>query len=112
MSHRGRDDRSADDRALADGGTDVARTGYANVAEGTSGGSATDVPRLGGGQHLFAPAELPPWALSVPFAGALAVAVGAQGSTVLATGGGSAWLGTVVAAIGLLVVLSLAFRAA
>ena len=105
-----RDDHQTEERPIPDGGTGQA-SGYPNVTDRTGRGATTDVPRLGGdGQHLFAPAELPPWTLSVPFVGALAVAIGAQGTAVLASGAGSAWLGTVVATIGLLAVLSLALR--
>lgn len=110
---RARDDHPTGERPVADGGTDVVggTAPYRTVVDRTGGRPASDVPRLGdgGGQHLFAPAELPSWALSLPLVGALAVAIGAQGSVVLA-GGGSAWAGTVLAAVGMLVVVSLALR--
>lgn len=100
---------------MADGGTDVVggTAPYRNAVDRAGGTPASDVPWLddGGSQHLFAPAELPSWALSLPVVGALAVAIGAQGSTVLAAGGGSGWAGTVLAAVAMLVVVSLAIRA-
>lgn len=110
---RTRDDHPTGERPVPDGGTDVVggTAPYQNVADRTVGTRASDVPRLGDdeGQHLFAPAELPSWALSLPVVGALAVAIGAQGSVVLA-GGASAWAGTVLAAVAMLVVVSLAVR--
>lgn len=110
----GRDDHSADERPITDGGAQAVSgpTRLRTVVDRTGRTSAADVPRLGATdrRHLFGPAELPPWALSLPVVGGLAVAVGAQGSTVLSAGGGSAWLGTVLASIGILVVVSLALR--
>ena len=105
----------ADARAVTDGGTEVAggTSRHRTVADRTRSTSMADASRLEGeDQHLFGPAELPRWAMSLPLVGALAVVIGAQGTAVLATGAGSAWLGTVVAAIGMLVVVALALRAA
>lgn len=120
----GRDDHPTEDRttpatadrAVTDGGsTAVAAPSHMEtVIDRTRRTGAPDVPRLdgSGGEHLFGPAELPPWALSLPVVGGLAVAVGAQGSTVLSAGGGSAWLGTVLTTVVILVVVSIALRSA
>lgn len=110
----GRDDDPTDERPIADGGSQAlgGPSQWRSIVDRTGTTPATDVPRLeaSDGQHLFGPAKLPPWALSLPVVGSLAVAVGAQGTTVLAAGGRSAWWGTVLTAAVMVVVISLALR--
>lgn len=115
-SPNGRYDHPDHERPIPDGGAQAlgGPTRWRTVANRTRRTSASDAPRLGTseGEHPFGPADLPPWALSLPVVGALAVMVGAQGTTVLAAGGGSAWWGTVLATVGMLLVVSLALQSA
>lgn len=115
-SPNGRDGDRTDERPIADGGsqTVAGAARLETVVDRTPQATTTETPQLGDAdrKHLFGPAELPPWALSLPVVGGLAVAVGAQGTTVLASGGHSAWLGTVLTTIAILVVVSLAVRSA
>lgn len=80
----------ADERPIADGGNAAAGPmRYRTVVDRTPGTSAEEVPRLGvpDDRHLFAPMTLPRESMALPVLAALAVAVGAQGTTVLAASG-------------------------
>lgn len=112
----GRDRDGADGRPIAHGGSRTVSWAarLETVVDRTRRAAAAETPPLGDAArtHRFGPAELPPWVLSLPVVGGLAVAVGAQGTTVLASGDHAAWLGTVLTAMVTLVAVSVALRSA
>ena len=99
---------------MTDGGSEAAdaTTRWADAVTGVDWTPGTDGPLLGtaDGQHLFAPAELPRWALALPALGALVAAAGVESSVHLAVGTFPATVGSSAIALAMVVAVVLALR--
>ena len=99
---------------MTDGGSEPTgrTTRWADAVPDVPGSLSPDDPVLGtpDGQHLFAPAELPRWALALPALAALVAAAGAESSVHLAAGTFPAAVGSSAVVLTMVVVVALALR--